>query len=160
MSETQSDHWGGWKSQERTSDPAVHAGWRERHTYNEKTAIMTQLAIACKLGTRLVQHWLRHDRLNKEAVEFFDACGYIYTHDIPAHLLTGTVLDDWYEHDWRGKKGQAPTASQLFERALMTTSRLEGERIAEQYRAPAVKRVVDLDSLPALYGADAFAEVI
>ena len=155
MSETQSDQWGGWKAQQRTSDPGALAAWRAQYTYGDKTAIMEQLALACGLGTELVQHWARHDRLNPAAVEFFDTCKFCHTHEITGHFLSGSVLEEWYAQDWRGKKGQPPTAPQLFERALMVKSRLERERTEELHRLPAAKRVSEIDRLPALYGADA-----
>ena len=160
MSETQSEHWQGWKAQERTGDPTVHAAWRAQYAYADKTAIMEQMAVACGLGKELVQHWARHDRLNPAAREFFDTCAYAYTHEITGHFMSGTVLEEWYALDWRGKKGQAPTGPQLFERALMVKSRLERERADELHRAPAAKRVVDLDTLPALYGDAVYSDEV
>ncbi len=62
--------------------------------------------------------------------------------------MSGTVLEDWYAADWRGKKGQVPTPPQLFERALMVHGRLEAEREADAHRAPLVKRVSELDAKP------------
>ena len=63
--------------------------------------------------------------------------------------MSGTVLEDWYAGDWRGKKAQPPTPPQLFERALMVHGRLEAEREADAHRAPLVKRVSELDAEPA-----------
>jgi len=134
----------------RTSDPAVVAAWKAKHAHSEKTDIMQQLAIACGLGVKLVQHWLREDRLNPAAIEFFNTCGHCYTHEISGYFLSGTVLEDWYANDWRGKKGQAPTAPQLFERGLMVHSRLELEREAQAYRAPVAARLSAIDMLPVL----------
>ena len=155
MSETQSDEWRGWKAQQRTSDPGALAAWRAQTTYNDKTAIMEQLALACGLGVELVQHWARHDRRNPASIEFFDTCKHCFDHELPGHFLSGTVLDEWYAQDWRGRKGQPPTAPQLFERALMVKARLQRERAEQDYQQPAAKRASQIDRLPALYGADA-----
>ena len=130
---------------ERTDDPDVVAGWKAAGLHGIKTDIMEQLAKACGYGTKLVQHWVR-DRLNPAAIEFFDTCKLCNEYDLPGHFLSGTVLEDWYASDWRGKKAQVPTPPQLFERALMVHGRLEAERVADAHRAPMVKRVSELDA--------------
>ena len=109
---------------------------------------LQQLAKACGYGTKLVQHWVR-DRLNPAAVEFFEACKLCNEYELPGYFMSGTVLEDWYAGDWRGKKGQVPTPPQLFERALMVHGRLEAEREADAHRAPVAKRVSALDTEPA-----------
>ena len=133
---------------ERTSDPAVLAAWKAAGQHGYKTDIMEQLAKACGYGTKLVQHWLR-DRMNPAAVDFFEACKLCWEYELPGYFMSGTVLEDWYANDWRGKKGQVPTPPQLFERALMVHGRLEAEREADAHRAPLVKRVSALDAEPA-----------
>ena len=96
MDTTDVGNWGGWKAQQRTSDPGALAAWRAQYTYGDKTAIMEQLALACGLGTELVQHWARHDRLNPAAVEFFDTCKYCHTHVAstgrPRSIASGMVM--------------------------------------------------------------------
>ena len=134
---------------ERTSDPAVLAAWKAAGQHGYKTDIMEQLAKACGYGTKLVQHWVR-DRLNPAAVEFFEACKLCNEYELPGYFISGTVLEDWYANDWRGKKAQVPTPMQLVERALMVHGRLETEREADAYRAPvAVRAAADFDALPA-----------
>ena len=133
---------------ERTSDPAGLAAWKAEGQHGYKTDIMEQLAKACGYGTKLVQHWVR-DRINPAAVEFFEACKLCNEYELPGYFLGGTVLEDWYAGDWRGKKAQAPTPMQLFERALMVHGRLEAEREADAHRAPVAKRVSALDAEPA-----------
>ena len=129
---------------ERTDDPDVAKAWKAAGLHGIKTDIMEQLAKACGYGTKLVQHWVR-DRLNPAAIEFFDTCKLCNEYDLPGHFLSGTVLEDWYAGDWRGKKAQVPTPPQLFERALMVHGRLEAERVADAHRAPMVMRVSELD---------------
>ena len=129
---------------ERTDDPDVVKAWKAAGLHGIKTDIMEQLAKACGYGTKLVQHWVR-DRLNPAAIEFFDTCKLCNEYDLPGHFLSGTVLEDWYAGDWRGKKAQVPTPPQLFERALMVHGRLEAERVADAHRAPMVMRVSELD---------------
>ena len=138
---------------ERTSDPAGLAAWKAAGQHGYKTDIMEQLAKACGYGTKLVQHWVR-DRINPAAAEFFEACKLCYEYELPGHFISGTVLEDWYANDWRGKKGQAPGPAQLFERALMVHGRLETEREADAHRAPTAKRVSELDAEPADNGAE------
>ena len=134
---------------ERTSDPAMLAAWKAAGQHGYKTDIMEQLAKACGYGTKLVQHWVR-DRINPAAAEFFEACKLCNDYELPGYFISGTVLEDWYAADWRGKKAQAPTPMQLFERALMVHGRLETEREADAYRAPvATRAVADFDALPA-----------
>ena len=134
---------------ERTSDPAVLASWKAAGQHGYKTDIMEQLAKACGYGTKLVQHWVR-DRINPAAVEFFEACKLCWEYELPGYFISGTVLEDWYANDWRGKKAQVPTPMQLVERALMVHGRLETEREADAYRAPvAVRAAADFDALPA-----------
>ena len=134
---------------ERTSDPAVLAAWKAAGQHGYKTDIMEQLAKACGYGTKLVQHWVR-DRINPAAVEFFEACKLCNDYELPGYFISGTVLEDWYANDWRGKKAQVPTPMQLVERALMVHGRLETEREADAYRAPvATRAAADFDSLPA-----------
>ena len=134
---------------ERTSDPAVLASWKAAGQHGYKTDIMEQLAKACGYGTKLVQHWVR-DRINPAAAEFFDTCKLCYEYELPGYFISGTVLEEWYANDWRGKKAQVPTPPQLFERALMVQSRLDAEREADAYRAPAaVRAAADFDALPA-----------
>ena len=134
---------------ERTSDPAVLASWKAAGQHGYKTDIMEQLAKACGYGTKLVQHWVR-DRINPAAVEFFEACKLCNDYELPGYFISGTVLEDWYANDWRGKKAQVPTPMQLFERALMVHGRLETEREADAYRAPvATRAAADFDALPA-----------
>ena len=134
---------------ERTGDPAVLAAWKAAGQHGYKTDIMEQLAKACGYGTKLVQHWVR-DRINPAAAEFFDTCKLFYNHELPGYFISGTVLEEWYSADWRGKKGQVPTPTQLFERALMVHGRLETEREADAYRAPvATRAAADFDALPA-----------
>ena len=133
---------------ERTGDPAGLAAWKADGQHGYKTDIMEQLAKACGYGTKLVQHWVR-DRLNPAAVEFFEACKLCNEYELPGYFMSGTVLEDWYAGDWRGKKAQAPTPMQLFERALMVHGRLEAEREADAHRAPVAKRVSALDAEPA-----------
>ena len=134
---------------ERTSDPAVLAAWKAAGQHGYKTDIMEQLAKACGYGTKLVQHWVR-DRINPAAVEFFEACKLCNDYELPGYFISGTVLEDWYANDWRGKKGQVPTPMQLVERALMVHGRLETEREADAYRAPvATRAAADFDALPA-----------
>lgn len=135
----------GWQSQQRTNDPAIVEAWKAKHMHTIKTDIMEQLAIACGLGVKLVQHWLREDRLNPAAIEFFDACKHCYEYELGGYFLGGTVLDDWYANDWRGKKGQAPTAPQLFERGLMVNAKLDAQRQTDLHRQPIQKRVSELD---------------
>ena len=129
---------------ERTDDPDVVKAWKAAGLHGIKTDIMEQLAKACGYGTKLVQHWVR-DRLNPAAIEFFDTCKLCNEYDLPGHFLSGTVLEDWYAGDWRGKKAQVPSPPQLFERALMVHGRLEAERVADAHRAPMVMRVSELD---------------
>ena len=119
---------------ERTSDPAVLAAWKAAGQHGFKTDIMEQLAKACGYGTKLVQHWVR-DRINPAAVEFFEACKLCWEYELPGYFISGTVLEDWYANDWRGKKAQVPTPMQLVERALMVHGRLETEREADAYRS-------------------------
>ena len=138
---------------ERTSDLAGLAAWKAAGQHGYKTDIMEQLAKACGYGTKLVQHWVR-DRINPAAAEFFEACKLCYEYELPGHFISGTVLEDWYTNDWRGKKGQAPGPAQLFERALMVHGRLETEREADAHRAPTAKRVSELDAEPADNGAE------
>ena len=134
---------------ERTSDPAVLASWKAAGQHGYKTDIMEQLAKACGYGTKLVQHWVR-DRLNPAAVEFFEACKLCNEYELPGYFISGTVLEDWYANDWRGKKAQVPTPMQLVERALMVHGRLDAEREADAYRAPvATRAAADFDALPA-----------
>ena len=133
---------------ERTGDPAGLAAWNADGQHGYKTDIMEQLAKACGYGTKLVQHWVR-DRINPAAAEFFEACKLCYEYELPGHFISGTVLEDWYANDWRGKKGQAPGPAQLFERALMVHGRLETEHEADAHRAPTAKRVSELDAQPA-----------
>ena len=134
---------------ERTSDPAMLASWKAAGQHGYKTDIMEQLAKACGYGTKLVQHWVR-DRINPAAVEFFEACKLCNDYELPGYFISGTVLEDWYANDWRGKKGQVPTPPQLFERALMVHGRMEAEREADAYRAPvATRAAADFDALPA-----------
>ena len=134
---------------ERTSDPAVLAAWKAAGQHGYKTDIMEQLAKACGYGTKLVQHWVR-DRINPAAVEFFEACKLCNEYELPGYFISGTVLEDWYANDWRGKKAQVPTPMQLVERALMVHGRLEAEREADAYRAPvATRAAADFDALPA-----------
>ena len=134
---------------ERTSDPAVLAAWKAAGQHGYKTDIMEQLAKACGYGTKLVQHWVR-DRINPAAVEFFEACKLCNDYELPGYFISGTVLEDWYANDWRGKKAQVPTPMQLVERALMVHGRLEAEREADAYRAPvATRAAADFDALPA-----------
>ena len=134
---------------ERTSDPAVLAAWKAAGQHGYKTDIMEQLAKACGYGTKLVQHWVR-DRINPAAVEFFEACKLCWEYELPGYFISGTVLEDWYANDWRGKKAQVPTPMQLVERALMVHGRLETEREADAYRAPvAMRATADFDALPA-----------
>ena len=132
----------------QASAPAVAGAHWQTHERIFKTEIMEQLAKACGYGTKLVQHWLR-DRINPAAAEFFDTCKLFYNHELPGYFISGTVLEDWYANDWRGKKGQVPTPPQLFERALMVHGRLEAEREADAHRAPVAKRVSALDAEPA-----------
>ena len=150
----------GWKEQERSDNITLHAEWKAKYAHSTKTEIMEQLANACGLGTKLVQHWLRADRLNPAAVEFFDTCKHCYQHEIGGYFLSGTVLDDWYANDWRGKKQQIPTAAQLFERALMVISKLERERQAQAHALPVAKRTSTIDSLPALYDTATQEQII
>ena len=134
---------------ERTSDPAMLASWKAAGQHGYKTDIMEQLAKACGYGTKLVQHWVR-DRINPAAVEFFEACKLCYEYELPGHFISGTVLEDWYANDWRGKKAQVPTPMQRVERALMVHGRLEAEREADAHRAPvATRAAADFDALPA-----------
>ena len=134
---------------ERTSDPAMLASWKAAGQHGYKTDIMEQLAKACGYGTKLVQHWVR-DRINPAAVEFFEACKLCWEYELPGYFISGTVLEDWYANDWRGKKAQVPTPMQLVERALMVHGRLETEREADAYRAPvATRAAADFDALPA-----------
>lgn len=141
----------GWTEQERTLNASLHAAWKQKYAHSTKTEILEQLANACGLGSLLVQHWLRADRLNPAALEFFETCKHCYQHEIGGYFLSGTVLDDWYLNDWRGKKQQAPTAAQLFERALMMKSKLEREGQLQAHAMPIAKRVSAIDGLPALY---------
>ena len=134
---------------ERTSDPAMLASWKAAGQHGYKTDIMEQLAKACGYGTKLVQHWVR-DRINPAAAEFFEACKLCWEYELPGYFISGTVLEDWYANDWRGKKAQAPTPMQLVERALMVHGRLDAEREADAYRAPvATRAAADFDALPA-----------
>ena len=134
---------------ERTSDPAMLASWKAAGQHGYKTDIMEQLAKACGYGTKLVQHWVR-DRINPAAVDFFEACKLCNEYELPGYFISGTVLEEWYANDWRGKKGQVPTPMQLVERALMVHGRLETEREADAYRAPvATRAAADFDALPA-----------
>lgn len=137
------------------ANPSDLIEWRAKYAHTIKTEIMEELASAVGYGTRLVQHWLR-DRLNPLAIEFFEACKACYDNEINGYFLSGTVLEDWYAKDWRGKQGDAPKPMQLFERALMVYDRLQKERQTEYWvkhtgplpATPPIRRQINLDALP------------
>ena len=128
--------------------PRPIADWKQRSAQREKTCIRDQLAKACGFGTYLVKHWMT-DPTNPAGKDFVTVCELCYTHELPGYFLSGTVLEEWYEQDWRGMKGRPPTPILLFERALMVKARLEEEREADLYRAPIINRATDLSKLPA-----------
>jgi len=129
-------------------DPKAHAIWKQRTMQTEKTCIRDELAKACGFGILLVKHWMSENPPNPAGRDFVTACELCYASEIPGHFLSGTVLEEWYEKDWRGMKGRPPTPILLFERALMVKARLESELETDRYRAPIVRRHIDLDNLP------------
>lgn len=136
---------------ERSNDPMLIMAWRKQYMRCEKTCIMEELAKSCGYGILLVQFWLRN-RLNPSAIDFYEVCTLCYEHELTGHLLSGTILADWYANDWRGVKGQKPTPIQLFERGLSVKADLlvqaENARYASKTPAKFIVRQIDLDSLP------------
>ena len=130
-----------------SSDPKAHALWKNGSMQVEKTGIRDELAKACGFGVHLVKHWMS-DPANVSGKEFVTACELCYANELPGGFLSGTALEEWYEKDWRGIRGQPPTPILLFERALMVKSRLETELEAERYQTPKFNRHTDLDNLP------------
>lgn len=128
--------------------PRPIAEWKQRSAQGEKTCIRDQLAKACGFGIYLVKHWMS-DPANPAGKDFVTVCELCYTHELPGYFLSGTVLEEWYEQDWRGMKGRPPTPMLLFERALMVKARLEDEREADLHRTPIINRPTDLSKLPA-----------
>ena len=129
-------------------DPKAHTIWKQRTMQTEKTCIRDELAKACGFGILLVKHWMSENPPNPAGRDFVTACELCYASEIPGYFLSGTVLEEWYEKDWRGMKGRPPTPILLFERALMVKARLEEEREADLYRAPIIYRATDLSKLP------------
>ncbi len=130
-----------------TTDPRAHAAWKQRSMQVEKTSIRDELAKACGFGIYLVKHWMS-DPTNAAGKEFVTACELCYSNELPGGFLSGTVLEEWYEKDWRGMKGRPPTPILLFERALMVKARLETELEADRHRTPKINRHTDLEKLP------------
>ena len=117
----------------RSDDPAITAAWKKDNERIIKTDIKEQLAKACGFGILLIEHWGKN-RMRPEAVDFFESCILCYEHELMGHFLSGSVLDDWLANDWRGQKKQAPTPTQVFERALMLKAKLREEAEADKYR--------------------------
>ena len=92
-------------------DPKAHALWKQRTMQTEKTCIRDELAKACGFGILLVKHWMSENPPNPAGRDFVTACELCYASEIPGYFLSGTVLEEWYEKDWRGMKGKAPTYS-------------------------------------------------
>ena len=132
---------------ERSNDPMLIMAWKKQYMRCEKTCIMEELANSCGYGMLLVQFWLRN-RLNPSAIDFYEVCTLCYEHELTGHLLSGTILEDWYANDWRGAKGQKPKPIQLFERGLSVKAELLKQAENARYEKPVVVRRIDLDSLP------------
>ena len=122
--------------------PSEIAAHKAKYIRVNKLEIVEYFGKALGYGQELTDYWMRAGRNSPDAEAFFAACGEAYSVEIFGAVWL-SILEDWYVHDWRGKKEQAPTPFQLFEHGLKWLARVRDEVANRDMLHSGTARVVE-----------------